>query len=136
MLADRSGEVFGRTMGEGLAGAKDGNAEVGSTFSAEGVDFVELSLELPNQKSFFLLEGLAELVDRLGDPEADAGLLAKTSSPEGALLFAKFDGLGVAASAVLGRLLGLPSSLPRTKVGADCAGGLAAANELTLPVSE
>ena len=45
MLADRSGEVFGRTMGEGLAGAKVGSAEIGSSFSNEGVVFGELSLE-------------------------------------------------------------------------------------------
>lgn len=45
MLADRSGEVFGRTMGDGLAGAKDGSDEIGSAFSTEGVVFGELSLE-------------------------------------------------------------------------------------------
>lgn len=75
-------------------------------------------------------------MDILGDPEADEGLLTRASSPVEVLLFAKLDGLEVAASAVLGRLLGLPSSLLKTNDGADCAGGLAAANELILPVSE
>jgi hypothetical protein len=37
---------------------------------------------------------------------------------------------------VLGRRRGLPFSLLATKTGAECAGGLAAANELILPVSE
>jgi hypothetical protein len=45
MLADRSGEVFGRTIGDGLAGAKEGSAEIGSAFSTKGVVFGELSFE-------------------------------------------------------------------------------------------
>jgi hypothetical protein len=136
MLAERSGEVFGRTKGDGLAGAKLGSAGIGSVFSNDGDAFGELSLEGPNQKCFFLVEGLAEPVDMLGDPDADTGLLATAFSPGETLFFGKLDGLGLAASAVLGRRLGLPSSWLRTKVGADCEGGLAAANELILPVRE
>jgi hypothetical protein len=45
MLAECSGEVFGRTTGDELAGAKTGSAEIGSAFSREGVVFGELSLE-------------------------------------------------------------------------------------------
>ena len=136
MLAECSGDVFGRTKGDGLAGAKVGSAEIGSVFSSAGVVFGEASLGGLNQKCFFLAEGLAELVDMLGDPDADTGLLATAPSPGDILFFGSLDGLGVAASAVLGRRLGLPSSLLRTKVDAACAGGLAAANELILPVRE
>jgi hypothetical protein len=80
--------------------------------------------------------GLAELVDILGDADADTGLLARRSSPVEALVWARLAGKRVAASAVLGRRRGPASSLLATKTGADCAGGLAAANELILPVSE
>jgi hypothetical protein len=80
--------------------------------------------------------GLAELVDILGDADADTGLLVRRSSPVEVLLWARLDGTRVAASAVLGRRRGLPFSLLATKTGAECAGGLAAANELILPVSE
>jgi hypothetical protein len=45
MLAERSGDVLGRTIIEGLAGAKAGSAKIGSDFSTEGVVFGELSLE-------------------------------------------------------------------------------------------
>lgn len=142
MLAERSGEVLGRTKGDGLTGAKVGSAEIGSVFSSDGVAFGELSLGGLNQKCFFLVEGLVglvglvELVGRLGDADADTGLLATASSPGEILFFSKLAEPGVAASAVLGRRLGLPSSLVRTKVGADCVGGLAAAKELILPVRE
>ena len=80
--------------------------------------------------------GLAELVDILGDADADTGLLVGRSSPVEVLFWARLAGTRVAASAVLGRRRGLPSPLLATKTGADCAGGLAAANELILPVSE
>ena len=127
-------------MGDGVGGAIFGSEEIGSVFSSSGVVFGELSWEFVNQKCFLLVAGLAEPVDRVGDPDpdadADAGLLARTSSPVATLFFAKLDGLGVAASAVLGRRLGLPSSLFKTKVVADVAGGLDAANELMLPLSE
>jgi hypothetical protein len=139
MLAERSGEVLGRTKGDGLAGAKVGSAEIGSVSSSDGVAFGELSLDGLNQKCFFLVEGLVGLVglvDRLGDADADTGLLATASSPGKILFFSKLAEPGVAASAVLGRRLGLPSSLVRTQVGADCVGGLAAAKELILPVRE
>jgi hypothetical protein len=86
MLADRSGEVFGRTVVDGLAGAKAGSAEIGSVFSTAGVVFGELSLEWLNQKCFLLLVGLVELVDILGDADADTGLLARRSSPVEVLL--------------------------------------------------
>jgi hypothetical protein len=49
MLAERSGEVFGRTKGDGLAGAKLGSAGIGSVFSNDGDAFGELSLEGLNQ---------------------------------------------------------------------------------------
>jgi hypothetical protein len=80
--------------------------------------------------------GLAELADTLGDADADTGLLVRRSSPVEVSFWARLGGTRVAASAVLGRRRGLPSPLLATKTGADCAGGLAAANELMLPVSE
>lgn len=80
--------------------------------------------------------GLVELVDILGDADADTGLLVGRSSPVEVLFWARLGGTRVAASAVLGRRRGLPSPWLVMKTGADCAGGLAAANELILPVSE
>jgi hypothetical protein len=79
--------------------------------------------------------GLAEFVD-IGDADADTGLLVRRSSLVEVLFWVRLDGIRVTASAVLGRRRGLPSPLLATKTGADCAGGLAAANELILPVSE
>ena len=83
-----------------------------------------------------MLVGLAEFVDIFGDADADTGLLVRRSSAVEVLLWARLDGTRVAASAVLGRRRGPPFSLLATKTGAECAGGLAAANELILPVSE
>ncbi len=133
-LAERSGEVFGRAVGDGLAGANAGNAEIGSVFSVLGVVFGEHSFEWLNQKCFFLLEGLVDAVARPPNPEADTGRFRGLSSST--YFLTKLTGLGLAASAVLGRRLGLSSSLLRTKDGIDCVGGLAAAKELTLPVNE
>lgn len=69
-------------------------------------------------------------------PEADIGRFKKSSPAGESFSMAKLAGLGLAASAVLGRRLGLSSSLLRTKSGVECAGELAAAKELTLPVKE
>ena len=80
--------------------------------------------------------GLVELVDILGDADADTGLLVGSSSPVEVLFWVRLGGTRVAASAVLGRRRGLPSPWLAMKTGTDCAGGLAAANELILPVSE
>ena len=92
--------------------------------------------EFENQKCFFLVGGLPEVVTA-GEPEADKGLLGRLTIDIAFSALAEAENNRVAVSAVLGRSGGLSTSRPVGELTSDIVRGVGlAAIEFILPDTE